>query len=62
LNPATERDFDSTFDQAIQMQAGALAVAADPFFYSQHKRIVALAARRKLPAIYEWREFAEAGG
>ena len=37
-------------------------VSADPFFNSQRDRIVALAARHALPAIYEWREFTEAGG
>ena len=39
-----------------------LLVAADPYFYSQRETIVALAARYHLPAIYEWREFAQAGG
>lgn len=62
LNPSTEHDLESTFIIATRMRAGALAVAADPFFFSQHKRLVALAASHALPAIYEWREFADAGG
>ena len=37
-------------------------VASDPYFNGQRTKIVALAARYNLPAIYEWREFAEAGG
>jgi hypothetical protein len=37
-------------------------VAADPFFNSRRQQIVALAARPALAAIYEWREFAAAGG
>ena len=62
LNPAAERDFDAAFARVVQIQAGALSVAADPFFFSQHKRLIALAARHKIPAIYEWGEFADAGG
>jgi putative tryptophan/tyrosine transport system substrate-binding protein len=62
LNPSREHDFEAAFASAVQMRAGALAVAADPFFFSQHKRLVALAASHAVPAIYEWREFADAGG
>jgi putative tryptophan/tyrosine transport system substrate-binding protein len=37
-------------------------VGGDPFFNSRRGLIVALAARHGIPAIYEWREFTEAGG
>jgi putative tryptophan/tyrosine transport system substrate-binding protein len=37
-------------------------VASDPFFFGRREKIVALAARYGLPTIYEWREFAQAGG
>jgi putative ABC transport system substrate-binding protein len=62
LNASTERDIDMAFTTLVQKRAVALAVAADPFFNSRRQQIVALAARPALAAIYEWREFAAAGG
>jgi ABC-type uncharacterized transport system substrate-binding protein len=55
-------DFDAAFATLLQKKAGALLVCASPFFYSLHDRLVAQAARHSVPAIYEWREFAVAGG
>ena len=37
-------------------------MAADPLFNSRREQFVALAARHAMPAMYEWREFAEGGG
>ena len=62
FNASSEGDFTASFTGLVQMGAGALAVAADPFFFSRHQQLVALAARHSIPAIYEWREFAEVGG
>jgi putative tryptophan/tyrosine transport system substrate-binding protein len=45
-----------------QQQAGALLVGADPYFNSQRALVISPAVQLRLPAIYEWREFAEAGG
>ena len=45
-----------------ETRAGALAVAADAFFNARRKELMALAARHKIPTIYEWREFVDAGG
>jgi putative ABC transport system substrate-binding protein len=42
--------------------ARALVVAADPLFTIGRRKLVALAARHKLPAMYQFREFADAGG
>jgi putative tryptophan/tyrosine transport system substrate-binding protein len=45
-----------------ERKAGALLVTGDPFLYSQRGRLIALAARYRLPTIYEWREHAVEGG
>ena len=62
LKASTESEIDAAFASLVQLQAGALVVGADPFFYSRREQLVALAARHAVPAIYEWREFAAAGG
>jgi putative tryptophan/tyrosine transport system substrate-binding protein len=62
LNASGERDFDAAFASLIQLRAGGLVVASDPFFFGRRQQLIALAAHHAVPAIYEWREFAEAGG
>jgi putative ABC transport system substrate-binding protein len=62
LKAATESEIDAAFASLVELHAGALVVAADPFFNSRREQLVALAARHAVPAIYEWREFATAGG
>jgi putative tryptophan/tyrosine transport system substrate-binding protein len=57
-----ERDFEPAFDAMTRRGAGALYVNTDPVFQAGREQIVALAARHALPAIYERREFPEAGG
>src|SRR5208283_2657283 len=59
---SSESDLEAAFATLIQQQADALLVSTDSFFTSQRDRLVALAARHALPAIYPWREFVEAGG
>jgi putative ABC transport system substrate-binding protein len=57
-----ESEFDAAFSTVVQQKAGAILVCASPFFNIKRQQLVVLAARHNLPAIYEWREFAEAGG
>ena len=57
-----ESDFDAAFSTLVQQGGKALLVCASPFFTVRRQQLVLLAARHALPAIYEWREFAAAGG
>jgi ABC-type uncharacterized transport system substrate-binding protein len=57
-----EDEFEGAFATMVQQQAGALLVTGDPYFNSRRKHLIALAAQHRLPAIYEWREFALDGG
>jgi len=57
-----EKGLETAFANLPSLQAGALVVGADPFCNARRNQIVALAARYSVPAIYEWREFVEAGG
>ncbi len=58
----TERELDSAFAGLVQQRAASLFVASDPMFVSRRDRVVELAARHALPAIYDRRELAVAGG
>jgi putative ABC transport system substrate-binding protein len=62
LRAGTEAEIDSAFTTLVQLRAGGLVAASDPFFNSRREQLVALASRHAVPAIWEWREFAEAGG
>ena len=57
-----ENEFETAFARVVRQKAGALLVCASPFFNARRQQLVVMAARHGLPAIYEWREFAEAGG
>jgi putative ABC transport system substrate-binding protein len=62
LEGSTEDEINTALATLVLLHAGGLVVMADPFFGSRREQIVALAARHAVPAIYEWREFANAGG
>jgi putative tryptophan/tyrosine transport system substrate-binding protein len=62
VEASRESDFGPAFSSCREHKVGVLVVHANAFFTSQRKKIVALATRHKLPAIYPWREYVEAGG
>ena len=61
-NASSAAEIDAAFAALAQQRVDALIVGADPFLVSQRDRLVALAARHAIPAIYDWREYAFAGG
>jgi ABC-type uncharacterized transport system substrate-binding protein len=63
LHASTEADFEAAFATAAQLRAAALVISgADPLFVSHAAQLGALALRHSVPAIYQFREFAAAGG
>ena len=62
LNASSERDFDAVFTDIKRLRAGGLVIGADPFFTSRIERLAKMAVDHAVPAIYEFREFAVAGG
>jgi putative ABC transport system substrate-binding protein len=62
LHANTVRDFDTVFATLAQLRASGLVIGSDPFFNSQSEQLAALAIRHAVPAIYQYREFANAGG
>ena len=55
-------DLAGVFETARKEQAEALNVFSSPFLASLYREIIDLAAKHRLPAIYQWKEHAEAGG
>jgi putative tryptophan/tyrosine transport system substrate-binding protein len=55
-------DFDRAFSDMTRARAGALTVLPSAMFGSQRRRLVDLAAKNRLPAVYPYREFVDAGG
>ena len=62
LYAAADKDVETTFETLKREHAQALIVQNDPFFDSRRERIISLAARYNLPAIYHIREFPAGGG
>jgi putative ABC transport system substrate-binding protein len=62
LNASSDEELDAAFVAVAQQQVAALLVASDSFFFDRRERLVALAARQLIPAIYYLRAFPQAGG
>jgi putative ABC transport system substrate-binding protein len=62
VNASSDREFESAFATLVEQRVDALVVGSDPFLNSRRDQLVALAARHAIPAVYEVREFADAGG
>jgi putative tryptophan/tyrosine transport system substrate-binding protein len=62
VEAGSDGELDTAFATLAQHQVGALVVAADQFFTVRREQIIALTGRYAMPAIYELREYAVAGG
>jgi putative ABC transport system substrate-binding protein len=63
LHASTEHDFDAVFKALVQLRPAALVIgSADPLFGSRAEQLGALALHHRVPAIYQFRVFAAAGG
>lgn len=62
LKASTDSEIDLAIATLVQRRVNALLVSADPLFLSRRDQLVALVTRYAIPAIYEWRQFAETGG
>jgi putative tryptophan/tyrosine transport system substrate-binding protein len=62
LHASTERDIDAFFPALVQRGVSAFLTVADPLFLRRARRLASLAALHKIPAIYELREYTDAGG
>jgi putative ABC transport system substrate-binding protein len=62
LHASTDDEINAAFRTMVQQQTAALILAADPFFDTRRSQLVVLAAYNSLPAIYQFREYAAAGG
>jgi putative ABC transport system substrate-binding protein len=62
LNASTEREFEDIFAGLKQMQIGGLVIGTDGFFVAHSEQLAGLTARYGMPAIFQYRAFAAAGG
>ena len=59
---STDQELETAFSSLAKLQAGALAIGGDPFFNSRGEQLGELSIRHAMPAIFQFRTFAEGGG
>ena len=62
LRAGTDGDLDQAFAKLRELRATGLVITPDIFFLSRVERIAGQALRQAIPAVYQYREFAAAGG
>jgi putative ABC transport system substrate-binding protein len=62
LRASAERDFDAAFASLVQLRAGGLVIVADAVFNTRSEQLAALTLHHAVPAAFQYREFAAAGG
>jgi ABC-type uncharacterized transport system substrate-binding protein len=62
LNASIDRELDAAFVEMVQLREDGLVIGGNAFFASRIKKLAALAVRHAVPAVFEFREFATAGG
>jgi putative tryptophan/tyrosine transport system substrate-binding protein len=62
LHASTDREIDAAFAKLVELKAGGLVIATDGLFISRGEQLAALAVRHAVPAIFQFRAFAAAGG
>jgi len=62
VNASTDAELDAAFAALSEKRIGGFVVASDPFFDSRRARLLAFAAEKRLPGIYQFREYALDGG
>jgi putative ABC transport system substrate-binding protein len=62
LKASTELEIDAAFNQLVQRRIGAVLIGSDPFFTTRRGQLAALTLRHGIPAMFDLREYAAAGG
>jgi putative ABC transport system substrate-binding protein len=62
VHASAERDFDAAFATLLDLRAGALVIGNDSLLVNRSEQLAALALRHAMPAVYQFPEFAAAGG
>ena len=62
IQASTESELETAFAALSQMRASAVVIGTDPFFTSRSKQLAALTLRHAMPSVFQYHEFAAAGG